>query len=477
MKIIRHNSTFVPDRPLPRLKPLTACLALSLGAAGAAAADGGALLPSAAPGHNTAAHFGGAGPATTLAVTHMVTTCNEPMVPPTCDGIDDGTLRKAYFCSGNNDTIDLTQLACSVITLNGTLTDGGGSYLTLKGPGKDLLRIDGGGKGRVLVHNGSGALTISDLTITNGALDNPYTYAGGGCIYSYGKVTLESSTVTSCALSTHGYLVARGGAIYAKRDATLFSSTVSGNSVFSEKGSSRGGAIYAGTVFLETSTISGNTAATGQAARGYGAGIFSTGTVTATYSTISGNSASRGGGGVYSNKLTMIDSTISGNDAFQWGGAFAGTSAAIYNSTLVKNTSFQLSGGLYTRPAGVRMESSIIALNTASGIEYDIGCDCGGTIAGTNNIIMSAVVGLNVPPDTIFDDPKLGPLKNNGGLTQTHALLTGSPAIDHGNTIRHSTQDQRLVKRVLGPSADIGAVEFIDSIFASDFDPVEIIGS
>ena len=455
-----------------RVNRLTACLALSLGMAGASASDSSATPPTTEPRHLAATHFGVAAPATTLAVTHVVTTCEDAMVPVTCNGIDDGTLRKAYFCSGNNDTIDLTQLACSVISLSGTLTDGGGAYLTLKGPGHDQLRIDGGGKGRVLVHNGNGALTISGLTITNGALDNPYTNAGGGCIYSYGKVTLESSTVTSCALSTHGYLVARGGAIYARHDVTLFSSTVSASSVYSEKGASRGGAIHSGTAFLETSTISGNTAATGQVASGYGGGIFSTGTVTATYSTISGNSASRGGGGVYSNKLSMVDSTISGNDAFQWGGAFAGTSAAIYNSTLVKNTSFQLSGGLYTRPAGVRLESSIVALNTANGgVEYDIGCDCGGTIAGTNNIIMSTVVGFEVPPDTIFENPKLGQLKDNGGPTQTHALLTGSPAIDHGNTIRPSGSDQRLFKRVSGPNVDIGAVEFVDAVFANSFDP------
>jgi hypothetical protein len=33
----------------------------------------------------------------------------------------------------------------------------------------------------------------------------------------------------------------------------------------------------------------------------------------------------------------------------------------------------------------------------------------------------------------ILADPKLGPLENNGGPTQTHALLAGSPAIDGGN--------------------------------------------
>src|SRR5262249_46398737 len=153
-------------------------------------------------------------------------------------------------------------------------------------------------------------------TISGGTLNNPYTYAGGGCIYSYGKVTLDHSTVTSCAASTHGYLVARGGAIFAKHDVTLFSSTVSGSSVYSEKGASVGGGIYGGPVFLESSTISGNTAATGQIAIGYGGGIYATGGVTATYSTISGNSASRGAGGVLSDKLTLVESTISGNDAF-----------------------------------------------------------------------------------------------------------------------------------------------------------------
>ncbi len=43
-------------------------------------------------------------------------------------------------------------------------------------------------------------------------------------------------------------------------------------------------------------------------------------------------------------------------------------------------------------------------------------------------------------------DPKLGPLQNNGGLTQTAALLTGSPALDKGTSLSLSgtlTTDQR----------------------------------
>jgi hypothetical protein len=61
-------------------------------------------------------------------------------------------------------------------------------------------------------------------------------------------------------------------------------------------------------------------------------------------------------------------------------------------------------------------------------------------------------------------DPRLGPLANNGGPTRTHALLAGSPAIDHGDSSVSGT-DQRGRPRLKdgdgrgGPAVDIGAVE------------------
>jgi hypothetical protein len=54
-------------------------------------------------------------------------------------------------------------------------------------------------------------------------------------------------------------------------------------------------------------------------------------------------------------------------------------------------------------------------------------------------------------------DPRIGPLADNGGLTMTHALLTGSPAIDTGIAVPGITTDQRGVARVGRP--DIGAYE------------------
>jgi len=56
-------------------------------------------------------------------------------------------------------------------------------------------------------------------------------------------------------------------------------------------------------------------------------------------------------------------------------------------------------------------------------------------------------------------DPLLGPLHNNGGITETRALLPGSPAIDHGDPTVFLPIDQRGVTRPQGERIDIGAFE------------------
>ena len=66
--------------------------------------------------------------------------------------------------------------------------------------------------------------------------------------------------------------------------------------------------------------------------------------------------------------------------------------------------------------------------------------------------------------DQINTDPTLGPLQNNGGLTETYALLRGSPAINAGDPVilfNPNEFDQRGpgFPRVVGGRIDIGAVE------------------
>src|SRR5207247_6231808 len=70
---------------------------------------------------------------------------------------------------------------------------------------------------------------------------------------------------------------------------------------------------------------------------------------------------------------------------------------------------------------------------------------------------------LNATGDQNNIDPMLGPLQNNGGPTFTHALLTGSPAINAGNPAftPPPVYDQRGpgFPRVLNCRIDIGSFE------------------
>ena len=59
-------------------------------------------------------------------------------------------------------------------------------------------------------------------------------------------------------------------------------------------------------------------------------------------------------------------------------------------------------------------------------------------------------------------DPRLGPLQNNGGPTQTLALLKDSPAIGHANNSKAPATDQRgITNRIdeVEEGTDIGAFE------------------
>src|SRR5262249_36341377 len=63
--------------------------------------------------------------------------------------------------------------------------------------------------------------------------------------------------------------------------------------------------------------------------------------------------------------------------------------------------------------------------------------------------------------DLLNVDPLLGPLKDNGGPTLTHALLPGSPAIDAGDNSDAPEWDQRGpgYPRIVNDIIDIGAFE------------------
>ncbi|MGH8173009.1 MAG: hypothetical protein ACREPX_07660, partial [Rhodanobacteraceae bacterium] len=178
------------------------------------------------------------------------------------DGTD-GTLRSVIAGAGEGDTIDLSALTCSTITLTqgpidlSVLGEHHINDLAIIGPGADALTIDGNND-RVLTHGdfqiGLGTLAIRDLTIANG--DYPHGLAS--CIDSSGVVDLLRTVVTGCTASNGGPLTF-GGAVSAAY-LNMTSSTIrdSSSAATGDNVAIGGGAYVSGDATLLDSTISGN---------------------------------------------------------------------------------------------------------------------------------------------------------------------------------------------------------------------------
>ena len=142
------------------------------------------------------------------------------------------------------------------------------------------------------------------------------------------------------------------------------------------------------------------------------------------------------GGAVFNaGQLTINNSTLAGNSAYYYGGgifnnAYGGGTLTINNSTLSGNSA-NTGGGIYIHPNNQHgtaiLQNSVLANNSSGG-------NCSGSIS-SNGYNMSSDDSCNFSNSGDRNDtnPLLGPLQNNGGPTQTMALLPGSPAIDAGN--------------------------------------------
>jgi hypothetical protein len=332
-----------------------------------------------------------------------------------------GSLRQAV--SAASDGLDVIQFAPGVTNI--TLTSGEldiSADLSINGPGANALTIQSAFSSSVFaVYKTAVTLWISGLTLTHSVFS----------IRSAGNTEIEA-----CVLDSNHT------AIYNTPDGTMsiFDSTISNNV--------NSGIDNWGSITIDRCTISNNS----------GGGIgnnYDGGSMSITNSTISGNSCTyvsdggNAGGGIYNvGELTISNCTISGNSVV--GGPVDGFGGGIYNnqgyleilSTTIAHNSATGSpsgfgGGIYG--GAINVDSSIIALNSAP-----YGPDVvGGIETSTYNII-----GI---------DPLLGPLADNGGPTFTHALLPGSPAIDHGDPGAPPT-DQRGYGRLGVP--DVGAFEF-----------------
>ena len=254
-----------------------------------------------------------------------------------------------------------------------------------------------------------------------------YVSALGGSIASEGTLS-----VIDCAFE--GSSAINGGAIY-----TLQGTTSILRSSFTANGGIVGGACdLGGTVTISDSSFSRNgystngipTTVSGGAIR-----ISALGTAVLNNLTITGNAADEGGGIDQRGTTSLENVTISGNQAHRGGGIYQDTGAiTLTNVTLYGNNATTGVGGIELNTGTVTVTNTIIANNVPG--------NCEAPIAGNASSLSSDnTCGFGPGRDNV--DPMLGPLADNGGLTQTHLPQAGSPAIDNGTDNGAPPRDQR----------------------------------
>lgn len=314
----------------------------------------------------------GSGGGNSPATVHVVTHCLDDGSP--------GSLRDAIGLADDNDTIDLTDLSCSTITLQSGMIFFTADNVTIQGPGRDKLTIDGNHASTIFASvSDSGELFQQDLILTDLTLANGnFTY--GGCVYVDGNLTLENVTISGCSASSlAGSFGTFGGAVDSKRDLTMINSVISNN--FAEGPATLGGGAYVGGVLRmsQNSVISGNQAVShgdGGFYPAMGGGAFVLSGVSMTDSNVTGNVAQADHNVVYGGGLAifghadqspasvaLVNSTVSGNSALSGGGWVYGGGINAGITGAASGFGNVDSGKMDFRPVSLQLTDSTIADN------------------------------------------------------------------------------------------------------------------
>jgi Right handed beta helix region len=316
---------------------------------------------------------------------------------------------------------------------NTTIIDG--SFIPPDSPSEVGLRDHRNAVFEIANAPGKGpSVTLTGLTITNTQSVGP-----GGAITNLGELRVERCVLEN-NVASYG-----GGGIYNAGLLTLTESTIRNNGHIHLFGG--GGILNRGHAIIDRSTIG------------------------------PGNQGKEGGGIEMSGgQLEMTNSTVSGNTAVVIaGGIGAGGSEDLllrnvtiaYNAVTDSNGSC---GGLSTS-SQTRIANSIVADNRAGKMSTRDVC-AGGISLGHNVFGFCAATPANCgfSGTTAVDqknvNPKLTALAAHGGLTLTHALGAGSPALNaswdqppnDANELACPTVDQTGYLRASAP-CDVGAVE------------------
>lgn len=302
----------------------------------------------------------------------------------------------------------------------------------------------------VTSHNLDSSTIMDGFTIIAGSATGDAPNDSGGGMYNF------ESSPTLKNLTFQGNLAINGGGMYNESSSPSLQYVVfeSNNAIF-------GGGMNN---FLQSNpTITDATFNNNHADTGAGLSNKHQSNPNMSSVTFSNNSASVWGGGMH-NELsspTLTNVTFSSNYAGRGGGGihnYSQSSPLLTNVTLTGNRGFPFGDALfdqfYSYPTLVHCilwDNTFGTINRMARISYSI---IEGGYLGRGNIDL---------------DPMLGPLADNGGFTQTHALAEGSPAIDAGHLGLCPNTDQIGVIRPVdgnldGKSdCDIGAYEYVPS--------------
>lgn len=353
--------------------------------------------------------------------------------------------------AGNETELSQRDWSANITVLTGDLdfndtTDAHGVTLTADD-------INSAGKGNsysvLFALNVSDTAVLDGFVITGGNSDEgsePLNQGGGMHAVNSNAVIRNSSFIGNFALS-------RGGGIYASLSGSRMT-----NCYFSGNTSDRGGGMHienSDGVILEDCTFSDNLGL-------YRAGGLSlrNSDVRVSSSTFSGNRAfngtSWGDGGALFSELgspVLTNCTFSGNRASYGGGMYFGEQDGIVINCTFSGNEADFGSGLFVIN-GTPDVKNCIFWNDGGGNEI---VENGAVAVVTRSVVRD---GFLTGSSIITEDPDLGPLADNGGLTQTHALPAGSSAIDKGTSAGAPSTDQRGLSRPQGSGYDIGAFEF-----------------
>ncbi len=329
-----------------------------------------------------------------------------------------------------------------------------------------------------------GALSLQNVVVTGGITSSS---GAGISVNATGVLDLYNTTVSgnkALGSSSNGGGIQNRGFVYLRQGSVVSNNIASGSSY------QEGGGVYnsGGTLIAINSTINNNQGGV------YGGGISSVaGSLTLINTTVSGNSAGNGGG-IRNNgtSIALINTTVSGNNASYAGGGIysSGDTFNLINSTITNNTVVDTQfvgrggGGIYSLSTTFFLKNTIVAGNidnTTNGFDLLSSGLSGAIFNGNNYNLIGDLTGakgtIGTGTDIVNSNPGLAPLANYGGLTLTHALLAGSPAINAGNnslilvdsedidgdgdTTEQIPFDQRGTgfNRIFGGTVDIGAFE------------------